>query len=211
MRWVDARLALIFPDARHARVVIPASTPPHTEFTQAINLLTSVPLRPDDLDPGFSLYELDRTRFEALAGDRVVDFDGAVSLVHSHWLAQSLLPGQTAEFLMVWRIIRPDRVGPLVPPLETTDAVIFTQVLSETGTVLAQRDSLEAPSWDWQPGDLLVQIHPITIPTETAPGTYRTIVGLYDRLSGDRLTTRDEDGLIGDSYATVEPLQVGDS
>ncbi|HEY1409079.1 MAG TPA: hypothetical protein VF434_09060, partial [Promineifilum sp.] len=50
-----------------------------------------------------------------------------------------------------------------------------------------QRDALDAPSWAWQSGDRIVQIHPIAVPESLAPGDYRAVTGLYDRTSGARL------------------------
>ncbi len=73
---------------------------------------------------------------------------------------------------------------------------------------MAQRDSLEAPSWDWQTGDVIVQIHPLTVPAGTAPGNYRTIVGLYDKLSDERRPVIGEDGAVWATFAEVPSLQV---
>ncbi len=170
--------------------------------------MDSVSLRPDDLDPGFTLYDLDATLLEQWASDNVVDFDGAVSLLYSQWMPSVVRPGETAELLTLWKVIDPTRVGPIVPPMYTTDVVLFTQVLDNTGHVLSQRDSLEAPSWDWQSGDIVIQVHPVAIPEETAPGSYETIVGIYDQVSKDRRPVTNEDGEILDTRAFVAPLQV---
>ena len=84
---------------------------------------------------------------------------------------------------------------------------MFTQVLQEGG-VLAQKYALDAPSWSWQAGDLILQIHPIPIPAETPPGEYRTIVGVYDRASGARLPVGDAAGQAVGDFADGEPLRV---
>ncbi|MEZ4518506.1 MAG: hypothetical protein R3C44_17360 [Chloroflexota bacterium] len=93
--------------------------------------------------------------------------------------------------LTVWRVVDPILAGPLVPPSFTTDAVAFTHVLDGSGQVVAQHDSLDAPSWSWQPDDLVLQIHSLTAPAE--PGAYTAVVGLYDRTSGTRLPATGSD------------------
>jgi hypothetical protein len=67
---------------------------------------------------------------------------------------------------------------------------------------------LEVPSWDWETGDLLVQVHPLFIPPETEAGVYDAVVGIYDRLSGERLPLLDSAGVIVDSRAFVVPLNL---
>jgi hypothetical protein len=138
------------------------------------------------------------------------NFGDAVVLERAWWWVDPVSPGQTAELVTLWRVTDPARVGPPVPPAFETDVVIFTQVLDPAGTVMAQRDSLEAPAWGWQAGDLILQIHPVFIPPETAAGRYETIVGIYDRLSGDRLPVHDDQGQIAGDRVFVVPLVVNE-
>jgi hypothetical protein len=105
-------------------------------------------------------------------------------------------------------VIDAARVGPVVPPAYETDVVLFTHVLNSDGTILAQHDSLEAPSWDWQNGDVLVQIHPLSIPPDARPGVYDVTVGVYDRASGSRLPVLDNDEDVVGDRAFVVPLRV---
>jgi len=137
----------------------------------------------------------------------VANFNNALTLHHAEWL-NSVNPGETAELLLVWRITNPANVGPIVPPAFTTDLVMFTQLLDASGVPFAQRDALDAPSWAWQAGDLVAQIHPIAIPAETAPGSYQAIVGIYDRLSGGRLPVLVDGEVVGD-FTAVAPLEIG--
>ncbi len=208
-RWVDARLALVAPAGQSSRVMIPASTPPHPQFAQWLQPRQMVALRPTDLDPTFADYWLDATQLNSWAGETTVaNFNNALTLYHAAWLETAVAPGQTAELLLVWRIVDPERVGPIVPPAFTTDVVMFTQLLNADGVPFAQRDSLEAPSWDWQAGDLVAQIHPIPIPPEIPPGSYPAIVGIYDRLSGGRLSVlAGSDEVVGD-FTAVPSLEI---
>ncbi len=111
-------------------------------------------------------------------------------------------PGDTAELLTVWRVLDPARAGPVVPPSFTTDAVMFTHVLDGAGGILAQHDGLDAPSWAWRAGDVVLQVHQVVVPASAAPGDYPAVVGLYDRTSAARLPTP------GGDTAAVLPLRV---
>ncbi|MCA9954609.1 MAG: hypothetical protein KC434_07810, partial [Anaerolineales bacterium] len=209
-RWVDARQALIVPGGQDSTVLIPGSTPPHPLFAQWLQPRETVALRSDDLDPSFTDFALYAAQLNAWAGETAVaNFNNAVTLHHAEWL-NPVMPGETAELLLIWRITDPANVGPIVPPAFTTDVVMFTQLLDASGVPFAQRDALDAPSWDWQAGDLLAQIHPIAIPAETAPGSYQAIVGIYDRLSGDRLPVLVDGEVVGD-FTAVPSLQLGTS
>jgi hypothetical protein len=210
LRWVDARYALLFPGGAGSDAVIPHSTPPHAAFAPWLAPLDAVQLRPDDLDPSFTYYRLAPPNLDVLgetAVNPIASFNQALTLLQARWLTPAA-PGATAELLTAWRVDDPGRVGPVVPPFDATDVVLFTQVLDAEGQILAQRDALDAPSWDWQAGDVIVQIHHLPLPPETAPGVYRTIVGVYDRLSGDRLPATAASGERGQNYAPVSPLRV---
>jgi hypothetical protein len=203
-RWADARYALAIPPGA-ALAVVPASTPPHPALQAWLTPLATVEMRPDDLDPRFTVYELDGARATAdVAAWAVppVAFGGAVELVAAHWLADSARPGTTAELLTAWRVLDPTRAGPAAPPTFATDAVLFSHVLDGAGGLLTQRDGLDAPSWAWQTGDLLVQIHALAVAAPAAPGEYAAIVGFYDRATGVRLPTA-----AGDT-AAIPPLVV---
>ncbi len=214
-RWTDARYALVLPGGQDALTVIPASTPLHPAFAELAQPQETVTLRPDDLDPSFDLVQLDASAMPWI-GDTAawtapgvgVNLNDAVTLRYAGWLAESVVPGGVAELLTIWQVYDPARVGPIVPPAFTTDVVMFTQVLGVDGRPLAQRDSLEVPSWGWQRGDVILQIHAVPIPTDAAPGEYPAIVGIYDRDSGVRLPVLNETGAPVDDKITVSPLIV---
>lgn len=209
-RWIDARYALLIPPEPGTWLVVPDSTPLHPAFKPLLQPVERVRLRPDDLDPGFTLYARAADPPALWPATENVTFGEAVSLLHAGWLEPSVPAGATAELLMVWRVLDPERVGPVVPPAYTTDVVMFTQLLDGSGNVLAQRDSLEAPSWGWQRGDLVVQVHPVVIPADAGIGLTPAIVGIYDRQSGERLPVVDEDGNVVGTSASVESLKIGD-
>jgi hypothetical protein len=207
LRWIDARHGLLFPGGESAQLIAPSSTPLHPIFSGIVEEVDSVILRQDDLDPSF-------TRFKLQAGDWLtadpIDFGGALELLDARWRQGAVAPGATAELVTIWRVGDATKVGPVVPPAFETDVVLFTHLLDPAGGIMAQRDSLEAPSWDWQAGDVFIQIHPLLIPAASAPGSYTAVVGVYDRASGARLPVVDGDGRFVDNHASVVPLNVNE-
>ncbi|MCB8943968.1 MAG: hypothetical protein H6658_09455, partial [Ardenticatenaceae bacterium] len=133
-----------------------------------------------------------------------VNFNHAVTLRQARWLADTTPPGGVAELLTIWQVADPTRLGPLVPPAGATDAKLFTHVLDNTGSIIAQQDMLTVPSWQWQTGDIILQIHQIWIAPEIAPGEYATAVGLYSESTGERVP------IVGaaDNRAFVLPLSI---
>lgn len=206
-RWADVRYALLLPGGQDTLAVIPTSTPLHPAFVPLAQPQETIHLRPDDLDPTFSLVQLDAGAI-AQEWNTAVNLNDALTLRHTSWLNGPAVAGGVAELLTIWQVQDPARVGPAVPPAFTTDVVLFTQVLDADGRPFAQHDSLEAPSWDWQRGDVILQIHAVPIPAETPPGTYPAIVGVYDRTSGVRLPVVDENGTAVDDKINAPPLVI---
>jgi 4-amino-4-deoxy-L-arabinose transferase-like glycosyltransferase len=207
-RWVDARTAVVFPGGAPSLLAAPSSTPLHPFFTHWSYPVDMVQLRPDDLDPYFTVMQMTPPSWPAEA---VAEFGGegpAVALLQAGWREASGRAGEVAEMVLVWRVIEPAGVGPVQAEIDATDAVFFTHVMAGEGTVLAQQDAITAPSWDWQAGDIVVQIHQIAIPAESAPGTYETRVGLYDRQSEQRLPRFGASAEVPVDTAIVESLRI---
>lgn len=208
-RWMDARHALLLPPEPFATAVIPQSTPLHPYLERFLLPVETVALRATDLDPEFTVYAVNSSAVAELpVGEETVNFNNAVMLHDAGWLSDSAAPGSRAELLTVWRIHDPARIGPIVPPTFTTDAAMFVQVLGKDGTVLAQRDALDAPSWNWQSGDIMIQIQPVSIPETAVPDQYRTIIGFYDRTSGTRTPVIDSSGAHIADFALAPPLTI---
>jgi hypothetical protein len=206
-RWIDARLGLIVPDGRSTPTfIIPQATPPHPLFAQWLQANDTVTLRPDDLDPSFAIYHLDTTQLQSWLNEssESVNFNDAITLLQARWLAASTPPGGVAELLTIWQVTDPPRIGPRVPPADATDAKLFTHVLSDDGNIIAQQDLLSVPSWQWQTGDVILQIHQIWLAPELEPGVYETAVGLYSESTEVRVPITDSTN----DRAFVTPLQI---
>ncbi|MEI2612565.1 MAG: hypothetical protein V9G20_28330 [Candidatus Promineifilaceae bacterium] len=205
-RWVDARLGLIFPGDAAATLIVPSSTPLHPAFAPYVQYQQQFDLRPDDLDPYFSVYALRPGTRPRLA--EAVNFQGAIALTGVAWSHNPAQPGDVVELMSWWQVLDPIRVGPLVPPAFTTDIVFFTQILRPDNSILGQQDRLDVPSGGWQMGDIVVQIHQLALPTDAAAGDYTVIVGLYDRTSLQRTPVINPSGDPIDDKAMVTSLTI---
>jgi len=187
-RWVDARYAVIlrFSNASPLQLLVPNSTPLHPFFQPFFQQRIKVKLLPTDLDPDYILYQ-PRPFNETTTGQLGPQFNGAIEVRSMQWLAASYKPGDVAELFMGWKVIDASRLGEIHPPAFKTELTLFTHILNADGSVFAQRDHLDAPSWDWQTGDTVLQIHQFAIPAEAKAGQYSVEIGFYDEVTGDRL------------------------
>ncbi len=209
-RWFDARAALIFPP-RPATLVIPASTPPDPYWIDLIGQASSrVSLRPDDLDPYFDVYAWDTVAAAeqalAVVTPLAHNFGDAVELIGVDLRTPQMHITDTVALVTFWRVIDPARAGPRGGAVNVTDAVLFTHALDADGDIVGQQDSLDAPSWSWQAGDLVAQIHRFTLQKPPASRTLSLEVGIYDRASGTRLPLIVDGQTTSDSVivATIE-------
>jgi Dolichyl-phosphate-mannose-protein mannosyltransferase len=87
-------------------------------------------------------------------------------------------PGETLEFETYWQI-----TAPIAPPLK-----LFVHVTASDGTMIAQWDGLDVGIASLEAGDVFVQRHLITLPTDMPIGPYRISLGVYHSDTGQRLT-----------------------
>jgi hypothetical protein len=86
-----------------------------------------------------------------------------------------------------WRVA--DRLQPPV--------TVFVHLLDRDGNIVAQDDRFGAAARMLEPGDLIVQRHPIQSKTPLKPGTYQIALGLYQPDTLGRFKTQDgEDRLL---------------
>ena len=208
-RWMDARFALLMPDQPNVRAIIPQSTPPAPALARWLVPLQTLSLRPTDLDPSFTYYEVNPEQTAVYAAaPTLANFNNAIALRYAEWLDSTVAPGETAVLLTVWQVADPTQIGPVVPPTFTTNVTMFAQLLNPDGTLMAQRVALDAPSWSWQTGDWLVQLQPIALPAETPAGEYGGIVGFYDEFTDTRTPVLDDNGQPVETFTAVPPLVV---
>ena len=200
-RWVDGRTAILIPNRSTFKLLVPSSTPLHPSFTKYVQPIRIVNLRPTDLDSSFTIYSI--TNYQSPIPNLHINFNNALELIDARWSSPSYNPNDIAELLTVWRVTDPKNLSALHPPAFKTDLNLFTHILKD-GEVYLQRDALDAPSWDWQTGDVILQIHQIAIPSDAAKGEYKVRVGVYDRVTNQRLEIRDS----GADAVAVTPLVI---
>jgi 4-amino-4-deoxy-L-arabinose transferase-like glycosyltransferase len=73
-----------------------------------------------------------------------------------------------------------------------TDYAIFLHLRDADGRVVAQRDTVmrvhDYPSSRWQPGELIIDLADLAIPSGTPPGEYALVLGVYQMETMERLT-----------------------
>jgi hypothetical protein len=113
--------------------------------------------------------------------DLPVTFENGLTLLSFTLDHSSLRPGETAHLETVWRVDRmPDRL-----------LSIMAHALAPDGRVLAVGDGLGVPLESWQPGDVFIQRHTLTIPKDALPGSYWIQTGIYWLDDGKRWPVRD--------------------
>ncbi|MEM8861128.1 MAG: hypothetical protein AAGD96_22620 [Chloroflexota bacterium] len=194
LRWVDGRRALIIPAETDpvVHVLAPSSAGLHPAFTtrHSSNASPTQLMRPDDLDPSWSHVTLQATDVEA---GQLANFNQAIVLQKAEWLAEGVSPNGVAELYTEWAVLDPTKLGGTIPYVGYPDTNMFVHILSEDGTILTQVDQLDAPSWAWRPGDRILHVHQIYIGPDTELGEYAAVIGVYDRLTGNRLSIIETD------------------
>jgi hypothetical protein len=108
-----------------------------------------------------------------------------------------LVPGDTVEMTLYWR----------ARAATTTSYAVSVQVFGDNKTIVAQADTVPGggafPTTNWRPGEVIADRYTIQLPANLPPGAYQVVMGLYDPVSGTRLSTS-----IGDQSVVLATLQV---
>jgi len=108
-----------------------------------------------------------------------------------------ITPGQTIELWTYWAVTQPP-TGPIS---------LMAHLLNEAGQAAAVGDGLGVPMEQWQPGDIIVQRHALTLPPDTAPGAHWLQTGAYTLADLQRLAILSDGQSIGDRIL-LAPLEV---
>jgi hypothetical protein len=212
-RWFDARRALLLPSEAMVRLLVPSSAAldPYFADLPGLRLRERAVLRPDDLDPFFLIYDWEppltltdlRQRAAGAASDPAlpVNFGDVVQLLGYDLRTPAVSPGGSVELVTVWQ------VSARVSWDGNAELVLFTHALGEEKTIVGQEDRLDAPAWDWQPGDVIAQIHRFALPGDLPPGPITLEVGAYRRADLTRLPVLVDGAVVGDR-ALLEVVEV---
>jgi 4-amino-4-deoxy-L-arabinose transferase-like glycosyltransferase len=224
LRWFDGQGALIFPPGGEMRLLVPsvlefdpllaAMVTPHAETLPPIDLyatdfVTQVAVLAWDpaaalraAQPGIggpvsvfpggmpgSAEEYQPISLPVAVGERL-------RLIGYRLSTLGVAPGRPLAVITWWEVGGPDEA-----------LVLFSHVLNDVGEVVVQADRLDAPAWNWHAGDVLAQVHRLTLPADVAPGTYHLQVGAYRPGDGTRLPVQ-VDGEVVDDRILLQPLEV---
>ncbi len=201
LRWVDGRRALVLPSGTAARLVALSRAPLAAKFAEALMgaLTAHIPVEGTanafdvyDWNPAATLDALSPAHTTATAdGLRLpINFGDAAELLGYTLEPEVIAAGQPLTVTTVWRVIDPAPLGPVPPDRYGYDAAIFVQLLDANRQVAAQEDRLDAPAWDWRPGEVFIQMHVLTLGADVAAGQYDLALGLYARPAIRRLAVQ---------------------
>lgn len=134
-----------------------------------------------------------------------VNFDHRIELIGYEFSDISPAAGDTLTLTLYWRGLRPVE----------HDYVVFTHLIDPpTTTIYAGSDAQPAgwtrPTSAWTPGEIVQDIHTMTVREDTPPGIYEFEVGLYRQLPDafPRLRIVTADGGMANDYIYLTRLRV---
>ena len=134
---------------------------------------------------------VDVTRtFTLPAGVQPLDYrlGDAVALVGAQLSVEIGDAGGVVEVVLYWR----------AEAIVEQSHTVFVHLVGPDGQVYAQADSLPQagrhPTTHWLPGEVVPDPYRLELSTDTPPGAYRVLVGLYDPATLDRLPVTDAQG-----------------
>ncbi len=177
-RWVQTGAqvsgAVVLPQreaGENGRFYVPEFAPVNPILLAAAGIAAEPVYRSDGY-PSFAAYDLPRETAVPPLPIPIL-FEGVIDLV-----GYTIRPSEAAEPLQlvtVWRVVQP------LP----ADLTMFSHVVDAAGNLVAQHDGFDAAPAELQPGDLVVQLHTITLPPMDGPAALQ--IGLYTSQDGQRL------------------------
>ena len=123
-----------------------------------------------------------------------VDFDHQVAFLGYEYVPAE--PG-TIELLTYWQVLQATE-----PPL-----AIFVHLLDAHSVVLGACDGLSVPPTSWEPGDVFIQWHSLSVEPTAPAGEYQVELGFYSPATMQRLPIFQETEAVADRLL-LSPIQV---
>jgi mannosyltransferase len=116
--------------------------------------------------------------------------------------AEPLGPGDRLELSLYWQTLEP----------MDANYTVFVHLSDPTEHIWGQHDGQPVdgtyPTAEWMPGQIIVDHHPIEISPEAPTGPYRLMTGLYDSITGQRLSISGSSGGVDENRILVATLEV---
>jgi hypothetical protein len=179
-----------FADSYLLRVPRTAYAPAQAQFEVGLYDHTTgrrVPLSSGADSLRFGLIELQPQPGD-LPNPQLLQFEDNISLRGYLMDRRLITAGETLTLTLYWQS----------SDAPSGDYKVFVHLVSEAGTRVAQHDTEPqggaAPTSGWNPGRVIMDVHPLTTTPETPAGAYRLIIGLYQEETGRRLRLLYSDG-----------------
>jgi tetratricopeptide (TPR) repeat protein len=145
-------------------------------------------LDPNNESAKAQLASLSRLRKEEIPHPLFRSFGGDFNLLGYDLRPATPEPGSSLQVVLWWQALASmDR-----------DYTLFIHVVGPDGRLWAQGDSLleyaELPTSAWPAGLLAENSHQLQLPSDTVPGDYTVLVGVYYWETGQRLPVWDQEG-----------------
>ena len=123
--------------------------------------------------------------------------------LHGYDLSEDqLVPGRSLDLNLFW--------SPRGRPMR--DYTVFVHLLDEHGELRGQTDSPPTsgkyPTSVWDAGELIADLHTLSLAPDLPAGEYKLAIGLYDPDTGRRLQTIDASGNTTGDFVTISGLAV---
>jgi 4-amino-4-deoxy-L-arabinose transferase-like glycosyltransferase len=127
--------------------------------------------------------------------DLPVNFGHQIAFLGYEVARTEAKPSDWVTVLTYWRVL-----APMDPPL----AAFFVHLLDSHSQMRGQHDGLGARSPDWQPGDVILQLHRFQVGPDTPPGHYWLELGAYTWVNWERLSVYEGDVAVGDRLLLLQ-------
>lgn len=122
-----------------------------------------------------------------------VTFGGVARLLGYSLDAETVAPGDSVNLVLYWQALAP----------LADDYTVFTHLLGDHNPATnspiwaghdSQPDGGHYPTTAWQPGQVILDVHPLAVPADAPPGNYQLKAGLYLLATMTRLSATDNAG-----------------
>jgi hypothetical protein len=226
LRWFDGRRSMVFPRGvidpeMDISLLVLSRAPLDSLFFDALDghRLERVFVRAPEpffdwftWNPSDTLERIRASYMTSAAGTDAqallpVDFGHSTRLLDYGLSPATLVAGGTLQLITLWQVVDPEPLGPVAPDYYGYDAAIFVHLLDSTRQVVSQEDRLDFPAWNWQPGDIFVQIHRLETNSELSMGYHDLEIGIYTRPEVQRLAVYVDGAPAGD-HVVIEAVEV---
>jgi 4-amino-4-deoxy-L-arabinose transferase-like glycosyltransferase len=209
IRWFDGQQTLALPQSdvsQDTLYVFPATGPLREDL--ASRFFSDLPVAEQLLDPrgepAFVAYRLSPQQLSDLRGVEPVhplaaNLEDRVEFL-GYELPEVVEAGGELPLSLFWRVSQPIRPDLLFS--------FFTYLVDSRGYEWDQVDTLGYPVSSWIEGDQVVQVFTLTVPPDAPPLEYTVSLGMYDQVTGVRLTPVFEGLSLPQGAVSTEPFSV---